>query len=886
MRINAFFLASATLFLAGCSLFKSDKELVVDEPVEVVELPEIEVVPEEKIYNPSRTKYHDLMHTRLDVSFDWEKQRLNGEATLTLKPWFYPSKSLTLDAKGMNIHEVAIVEESGNTALKWSYDSLFLNIELDKLYNRSTPYSVYIKYTAKPNELPEGGSAAISSDKGLYFINPDSTETNKPTQIWTQGETEASSCWFPTIDSPNERTTQEIYITVEDKYKTLSNGELVYSNFNADGTRTDYWNMELPHAPYLFMMAIGDFSVARDAWERPDGDKMIVDYYVEPEYEAYAFDIFGNTPEMITYYSEALDYPYPWSKYSQVVVRDYVSGAMENTTATVHGEFLHATSRELLDGDNEAIIAHELFHQWFGDIVTCESWANLPLNESFATYGEYLWFEHKYGKDRAEDHGYSSMQGYFAESRGKNVDLIRFDYIDKEDMFDGHSYNKGGRVLHMLRNVVGDEAFFASLNRYLKDNEYQDVEIHNLRLAFEAVTGQDLNWFFNQWFLDNGHPVLDIDHNYVDSLGIYELTISQTQDIEEYPVYRLPMAVDIWNGDQVERHNIVVDDTENLFTFTLSAEPDLVNVDADKVLLAKKKDDRELSTYVHQFYHAGGYLDRLEALNMAERSEDPMFDKVIIDALKDPYYGIREIALSMVEPIVSRNPEIELHLNRIIEHDPKSVVRSAAINVLSSNYSDNSYKMRYEQLLGDSSYAVIASALGALYQADPKRGVEKAAEFEDEDNLEVIMSIAEIYTQDASPKHNNFFLEKLDKVNGFSKFGLVQAYTGYLNGQSPEVVNKGLPVLEDVARNSNIWWMKFSGYQALAGLAARYENERLKLESQLEMQEQSETRDEEAIANLKQAISEAGAQQTKVETLLSEIKADETDPRIKGVLGE
>jgi len=220
----------------------------------------------------------------------------------------------------------------------------------------------------------------------------------KPTQLWTQGETEGSSVWFPTIDTPSERMSQEIFITTRKDFQTLSNGQLVYSNFNDDDTRTDYWKQDLEHPPYLTMMAVGDFKIGRDEWQDSKGRIVPVDYYVEPDYANYVFQIFGDTPEMMTFYSELLNYDYPWDKYAQIIVRDYVSGAMENTTATIYGEYVNQTSRELIDDNNETTIAHELFHHWFGDLVTCESWSHLPLNESFATYGEYLWLEHKYGK--------------------------------------------------------------------------------------------------------------------------------------------------------------------------------------------------------------------------------------------------------------------------------------------------------------------------------------------------------------------------------------------------------------------------------------------------------------------------------------------------------
>jgi aminopeptidase N len=213
---------------------------------------------------------------------------------------------------------------------------------------------------------------------------------------------------------------------------------------------------------------------------------------------------------MMEFFSQKLGFDYPWSKYAQVVVRDYVSGAMENTSATLHGEFVQRTSRQRIDETYEDIISHELIHQWFGDLVTTESWSNIPLNESFATYGEYLWNEYKYGQLYADNKLYENYQNYMQEAENKNVDLVRFYYDQREDMFDRHSYDKGGFLLHYLRNIVGDAAFFKSIELYLKTNQFKAVEIHQLRLAFEEVTGKDMNWFFNQWFLNAGHPKLKL----------------------------------------------------------------------------------------------------------------------------------------------------------------------------------------------------------------------------------------------------------------------------------------------------------------------------------------------------------------------------------------
>jgi aminopeptidase N len=350
--------------------------------------------PAATTYRATPSKINALVHTKLDVKFDYSKRHLIGKEWVTLKPFAYATDSLTLDAKGMDLKTVALVNGKALQKLKYTYDQEQIKIQLGKNFLPDQAYTIFIEYIAKPDELKTKGSAAITDAKGLYFINPDSTVAKKPVQIWTQGETEASSAWFPTIDRTNQKTTSEISMTVPAKYVTLSNGKLVSQLKNNNGTRTDTWKMDLPHAPYLFMMAVGDFKIHKDKWKDKE-----VSYYLEPAYAPYAKEIFGTTPEMISYFSKILNIDYPWNKYSQIVVRDYVSGAMENTTATVHGDFVQRTPKEMVDeyySQAESVIAHELFHHWFGDLVTAESWSNLTVNESFANYSEYLWAKHKY----------------------------------------------------------------------------------------------------------------------------------------------------------------------------------------------------------------------------------------------------------------------------------------------------------------------------------------------------------------------------------------------------------------------------------------------------------------------------------------------------------
>ena len=288
-----------------------------------------------------------------------------------------------------------------------------LTFTFDGEFVKGQEFTLLIDYVANPYKSEMKGSAAIMGGSRVCTLLIQTKETpNKPRQIWTQGETENSSKWFPTVDKPNERCTQRVRLTIPEDYVSLSNGSLISSNQNNDGTRSDVWEMKKGHAPYLFMLAIGDYEVVKDDWEG-----MEVSYYVEPAYKADARAIFQHTPEMLTFFSDILDYKYPWDKYSQVTARDYVSGAMENTTASLFGQFVQKPAGDVLDDNNDRIVAHELFHHWFGDLVTCESWSNLTLNEGFANYSEYLWFEHKYGKEAADHHRMTEMQGYLAQAK-------------------------------------------------------------------------------------------------------------------------------------------------------------------------------------------------------------------------------------------------------------------------------------------------------------------------------------------------------------------------------------------------------------------------------------------------------------------------------------
>lgn len=665
----------------------------------------------EKIYKATHTKSTELKHTKLKVNFDYQKEQMNGEEWLTASPYFYPSDSLILDAKGMLIHEVAMDREGKHIPLKYHYHNDILSINLDRTYNRNQDYTVYIKYTSRPNVVEQQGSPA----KGLYFINADGKDPDKPTQIWTDGESEFSSVWFPTIDKPNQKTTQEIYMTVPDKYITLSNGILKESQKEPGNMRTDHWIMEKRHAVYLFFMAVGEYSVVKDKWRN-----VPIEYYIEKEYEPYARQIYGNTPEMMEFFSKKLNYDYPWPKYSQITGRDYPSVAMENTTATLHNMGVLQKPGQLIDENKwEEYIAHELFHHWFGDLVTTESWSNLTLNESFANYSQYLWNEYKYGKDQADYHLMSNINKYFNSPSDFKKDLVRFSYNSPEDVFDVVSYEKGGGILHMLRNYLGDDAFFAGISDFLKTYEYKNAEAQQLRLSFEKISGKDLNWFFNQWYYGNGNPKLQYSYTFEPVKKQVEVIINQSQ---ENP-FEFPLAIDVYADGKPLRYNVWVNaQAKNRFSFNVSAKPDLININADGVLLSEIIEKKTAEQNLIQFTHSKEFLSRYKALlGIKEDLSNPASVKLLSAALKDPFFRIRIKALELSDLTdAEQNKYLIADVEKIAAEDSKTLVQAAAISALAKT-KNKKYMPLFEKGMNVVSNAVKANSFLAIMATDPSK---------------------------------------------------------------------------------------------------------------------------------------------------------------------
>ncbi len=666
-------------------------------------------------YRPSATLVWDIIQTRIALTFDRKEKTANAREWIQLRPYAYATDTMMLDAKGMKIDSVALVASGKMSPVKFLYKDDELKIKFDRRFTSIDTVTIYLRYTAMPYARKTGGSSAITEDRGLYFINTDERTPGKAAHIWTQGETESNSNWMITIDKPNTRFTTQLELTVPDTLTTLSNGALVKQIKAAPGLRTDIWKMDMPIQPYAVMMAISKYAVIKDKWNNKE-----VSYLVEPEYAPYARQMFRNTTEMMTFFSKATGVRYPWNKYSQVVVRDYVSGAMENTTASLFGEYMNQNTREIADKDYEDVVAHELFHQWFGDYVTCESWSNTTVNESFANFGEQLWKEYKYGTDVADELAWKDLQQYLASSRGNDPQLVRFKYDSREEVFDAISYNKGGAILRYLRHLTSASVFEKAMQLYLTQNALKPAEAHQWRLAVEEATGSDWNWFFNQWYYHGGHPVLKVNYNYDDSAQLLTVNVTQIQE-DSTMMYKLPLKTAIIYGNERTVINWEIENKTHIYSYPYKSgvRPVLIP-DVLHVLPGEVKENKKTSEWLVQYTQGTDGISRRLAVQAANKQISDSAAQVIVDmALADKLQSVRRYAMGQLGRLQSDKYKKRWteKVTELAQSDSNNLVRAEAIETL-GNWKVKSAKPILLAAIWDSSYAVAGNALEALNKQD------------------------------------------------------------------------------------------------------------------------------------------------------------------------
>ncbi|HEX7071460.1 MAG TPA: M1 family metallopeptidase, partial [Rhodothermales bacterium] len=468
----------------------------------------------------------DQQHIVVDVRIDPKARSVTGHSELHVRP-LEPMRTIRLMAADMVVDSV-IVTTGGRR-----FRAPFEQSGFDSLLVTLTPEETAADSVSGDEEVPDTLSMVVDSlvssapaalDKpfvvstyytahptiGLYFVEPYDHEAAEHVQIWSQGETEGNRHWFPLYDVPDDKLTSEVIVTIDSAYTVVSNGSIESDRLNDDGTRTVHFSQSRPHSPYLISIAADDYISIRSHAMLEDGTRIPLAYHVLPERADDVERTLGATPEIIAYFSEMLDVPYPWARYDQTFVRDFMWGGMENTGAVTLMDRMLVDERAVLDYDPERIVAHEIAHQWFGDLVTARDWSHAWIHEGLTSYLEALNTERVRGREDFLLEMQANFDAYLRESRDYLRPVVWNRWIEPMNVFDRHAFDKGSWVAHMLRSKVGDEVFFDILERFLKDNAHQAVTTEDFQEAVEAVTGDDYEAFFDQWLHSAGHPVVDV----------------------------------------------------------------------------------------------------------------------------------------------------------------------------------------------------------------------------------------------------------------------------------------------------------------------------------------------------------------------------------------
>ncbi|HMH42641.1 MAG TPA: M1 family aminopeptidase [Pyrinomonadaceae bacterium] len=661
---------------------------------------------------------YDQRNIKLEFRFDWEKEQAIGIETITLAPTVKDLKRVDFDAAFMTVASAKLAKGG---PLKFDYDGTKekLSITLDRAYQPNEEITIVISYHT--NKPPAERTALIGGG-GLNFILPRADDPTRRKQVWSQGEAEANHFWFACFDHPNDFVTTEIVATVEKPFSVISNGKLISTKENSDGTRTFDWKIDVPHATYLTSIVVGEFAPVVGEYA---GIPVLT--YVYPNELEEGKVTASRLPEMVKFFSEQTGVKYPYAKYAQTTVRDF-GGGMENISATTQTDNMIHDARAELDGTSDSLESHELAHQWFGDYVTCRNWSDIWLNESFATYFQAMWDEHHLGHD---DFLYSDVKSnqeqYFtAWARGLRRPIVTRHYANPDAVFDTYAYPRGGAVLHMLRTYLGEDNWWRSINHYLTKYAHQPVETAQFRIAIEETTGQPMDWFFDEWVYKMGHPVFRVIQDYDAQNKQLILKVRQEQKPDpdsQYPqagFFQTPVDIQIATAANTRVERVQIEPKEEqTFKFTVDSEPLLVGFDYGGTLIKELTFVKTTGQLLYQLGNDKDVLGRIWALSqLAPRMNDEKtaaadrdaIRKALAVATKDQFWGARFEAVAALN---GSREEKDVLIAATKDANPR--VRARAVRSLATT-KDSSLADVYLQLLNDQSYGVVRSASTALGQ--------------------------------------------------------------------------------------------------------------------------------------------------------------------------
>jgi aminopeptidase N len=591
-----------------------------------------------------RKRTYDVEHIKIDVKLDLEKKTLEGKVTTLIRPLVERLSSFKVDAVDIDIKSVKewyhLATDDPELAerfadIKYDYDNKEIIIYPSFPIAKNYPFKYQVEYSTTDPE------------KGMYFISPDSLFPDKPLQVWTQGEGEDNRYWLPCYDYPNDKAETETYITIDSKYITLSNGSLIETKDNSDGTKTWHWKLNHPHSSYLIMIAAGEFDIIEDSW-----NNIPVYSYVPVGKKDEALKSFNLTADMMKFFSEYIGYTYPWERYSQVVVKDFIYGGMENTSATVLYEGSIYDDRTPPDYTATGLVAHELAHQWWGDVITLRNWNEMWLNESFATYFEALYNEYAFGKDEFD---------YEIYRNGQNA--IKTDTVSRKPIYmrkglTVNTYDKGSVVLNMLRYLMGDDDFRKAMNIYITKNEFNCVVSDDLLWALSEVyndplldrTPRDFVWLFDEWIYKAGQPEYSASYVYDEPNNKVLFTVRQIQKPDSITsIFKIQIPVQIVTEKSKLDYTVVCDTAPKTYTFSLDSKLKSVIFNKGNKVLCKLYFSKPKEDWLYQLNNSEDAVDRVTAI---KGLKDFINDYDVINDLSvilknDKFWGVRYEAASV-----------------------------------------------------------------------------------------------------------------------------------------------------------------------------------------------------------------------------------------------
>ncbi len=586
-------------------------------------------LPESRLHYPPQRDFH-TSHIKIELGLDFQKKSIAGACTLEIEPIRKDLERARFDAREMEIRSVSV---DGSPA-EFRYDNAVLEVTLGSAGN----HSVRVEYSATPND-------------GVFFTAPDRENPGKEVQCWTHSEAEAARFWYPCHDHPGDRSTTEVILTVPKGFRVISNGTLVSTKENGP-TTTFHWKEDVPHVTYLTSFIAGKFGEIVQDFQ---GIKLRYNF---PESKrANVLRYFGETPKVIEVLGELAGMKYPYAKYDQTTVEDFVAGGEENINATTlaMNYYPDEGSEEDFQTTYGAphqrpvdLVSHEAAHQWFGDLVTCADWAHAWLNEGFASYFQELYLEKTRGVDEMLWHLDARCGDYFDEDADEyRRAIVERNYVWPDDLFDAHLYPKGASMLHVLRFLMGDEEFFKGIASYLKTFADSVADTDDFRKSMEKSSGLQLEEFFEQAFFRPGHPEFEVGYSWDEAAKVATVRVRQAQSTDDgTPIFKLPCEIVFYVGGERRPFRVLLDSAEQTLSFSLPSRPAIVEFDPRRWLLKKVKFEKSIDLLLNQLGDSQDAFSRAEAAKDLGRMKNGMaVGGLARAAAREQFWHVRACAL-------------------------------------------------------------------------------------------------------------------------------------------------------------------------------------------------------------------------------------------------